>query len=954
MISVVRVVSKADTDPIGAATLADARSLGIAGKLASVRVVKVFRLEGLEKSAAEQFALKAGLVEFGQQSTYNCPVQMGATAVYEIGRKPGVTNPETDSILRTARDLGFGELVAASVSHEYHFFAEGVTTADIDEIVDALHLVNPTVGHIITEEPKTLLITGVCPPMRTIPIRSMTDLKLVALSLAGELALDLTEMRAIKDHFTELGRDPTDAEVETIAQTWSEHCKHKTFTANLRVDGVACEPMFDRLRNVSRMYFGDLVVSAFADNAGVMTAYDGFAFTAKVETHNHPSSVEPYGGAGTGIGGVIRDTLGTGLGAKPMLSTDIFCLQPPDMPTELVPPGCLPPLHMVRGVVSGVRDYGNRMGIPTGDGALIVHPDFVKPAVIVGSFGLTEVKYAKKGSPLPGDRIIVIGGATGRDGVHGATVSSGEMTDKTAKVAATTVQIGNPIEEKRVLDALLICRDAGKIRAVTDCGAGGFSSAIGEMGSSIGAHVYLERAPLKYPGLARFEIWVSEAQERMVLAVAPENVEDVLRICRENNVPATNLGMFTATGRLVVTYNDETVCDLSMEFLHHGVPQRNLIATDPRRVVNREAPALPTDWGAAFKAVLSHPNVASREAYVRQYDHQVQGAMVLTPFTGVEYDGPSDAAVIAPVFGKKWGGVFSHGLNPILNRIDPYRGSICAAVEAIGKLVAAGGNFREACLVDNFIWPRLDDEAILWDLYQSLQACLDVMHAFKRPFISGKDSLGGTYQSEDRTIKIRIPPVLCVSAFGRIPDVGATCSTDFKDAYSTILLVGRPDYTSMGGSVYHQTRGYGEKGTVPTCDLMGLPKLFDQVRSLIEDGTFKSVHHVDKGGILTAVFEMCVGGRVGARLSGPWGGSASWEQRLFNETPGCFVVEVDSEYYNHQGLLFGQIPHEVIGSTTRLQHLEACQGDGTDSIINLPLEDLITVWKKPMKEVFHA
>ncbi len=430
-------------------------------------------------------------------------------------------NPEAASILKAAADLDL-DLVAVDASREYAFYGP-LEADDVDGIVHRL-LVNPTVERVVTAPPDTLVIEGVAGSTERVPVRRMDDAALQALSDDG-LYLNLAEMRAIVEYFEEMGRDPTDLELECLAQTWSEHCLHKTFKSPVIIDGQQKAPFFSRLKDAARQHF-ELVVSAFADNSGVMRFYDGWALCGKVETHNSPSAIEPYGGAMTGSGGVFRDILGTGQGAAVIASTDVFCFAPPDLPAEEVPPGCLPPDYLLRKVVAGVRDYGNRMGIPTNNGSVQFHPDFrAKPTIIVGAYGLLPEDRAKQGTPLAGDRILALGGRTGRDGIHGATFSSTAMTSATITVNATAVQIGNAVEEKRLLDAVLACRDAGLIRALTDCGAGGFSSAIGEMGSDLGAEVHLERAPLKYSGLAPWEIFVSESQERMVLAVAPERVD---------------------------------------------------------------------------------------------------------------------------------------------------------------------------------------------------------------------------------------------------------------------------------------------------------------------------------------------------------------------------------------------------------------------------------------------
>jgi phosphoribosylformylglycinamidine synthase len=759
-------------------------------------------------------------------------------------------------------------------------------------------------------------------------------------------------MQAIRDYFEEMGRDPTDLELEVLAQTWSEHCVHKTFRSDLIIDGQAKKPMMKRLKETSERY-SELVVSAFVDNSGVLAFYDGWAVCGKVETHNSPSAIEPYGGAMTGSGGVFRDIMGTGQGAAVVASTDMFCFAPPDLPADQVPPGCLPPDYLLRRVVAGVRDYGNRMGIPTNNGSVHFHPDFrAKPTVIVGAYGLLPEDRARKGFPRDGDRILALGGRTGRDGIHGATFSSAEMTSETISVNSQAVQIGNAVEEKRVLDAVLACRDADLIQAITDCGAGGFSSAIGEMGEEIGATVELERAPLKYSGLAPWEIFVSESQERMVMAVAPDKVAAVEAICRTYNVEMSDLGCFEATSRLTIRYAGEVVGDLDMRFLHDGYPERRLegrFETHPGPLDLPAEPATPEAWQSACLRVMAHPNVASKEPIVRQYDHTVQGTSALGPFGGEEGDAPSDAAVMAPILGKPYGLVIAHGLNPVLNTFDAYWGSVWAAAEALSNLVAVGGNPREIGLIDNFIWPKPDAPS-LGDLDRAVDACVDVMHALGRPFISGKDSLSSSYRYPDGGL-LKIPPVLCISVFGRIPDVARTVSSDFKQAGSRLILVGARDLegpgAGMGGSIYLETAGL--RGHLPPkVDLAMLPRSLDAVYAAIDAGKVRACHDISEGGLLAALAEMGFGGDLGVEVDlEPL--SARADLAIFNETAGVFVIELKDGVDPSD--LFADLPWLDLGRTIELPVLRMRKG--AQKLVELSLDQLQAAWEAPMREVFH-
>ena len=410
--------------------------------------------------------------------------------------------------------------------------------------------------------------------LESVPIRGMDDAELQRLSHTGQLFLSLVEMQTIRDYFRKLDRDPTDVELESLAQTWSEHCSHKTLTGRIhyrdgaeerRFENMLRETIFAATQEIRRAAGNDdWCVSVFEDNAGVVRFDDRYNVVFKVETHNHPSALEPYGGANTGIGGVIRDPMGTGLGAKPVCNTDVFCFAPPDTPADRLPPGVLHPRRVMKGVVSGVRDYGNRMGIPTVNGAVYFDPRYLgNPLVYCGNVGLIPRDKSRK-EPRPGDLVVSIGGRTGRDGIHGATFSSAELTSQSESLSGGAVQIGNAITEKMVLDVLLAARDRGLYHAVTDCGAGGLSSAVGEMGEKIGAEVWLDRVPLKYEGLSYTEIWISEAQERMVLAVAEDRWPELVALCDSEGVEATVVGQFLPTGRLVLKYRDQQVADLDM------------------------------------------------------------------------------------------------------------------------------------------------------------------------------------------------------------------------------------------------------------------------------------------------------------------------------------------------------------------------------------------------------
>jgi len=674
--------------------------------------------------------------------------------------------------------------------------------------------------------------------LRHVPIRELDDAALDRLSRDGHLFLSRDEMQAIQAHYRAAGREPTDLELETLAQTWSEHCVHKTLksaivyrgapmpnltptigdatggdstsTVEIRYGNLLKDTIAQATDDLMRQRRGPICLSVFKDNAGIIAFDDDYGIAVKVETHNHPSAIEPYGGAATGVGGVIRDVLGCGLGAKPIANTDVFCVAPPNWPNDAVPRGVIHPRAVLRGVVSGVRDYGNCMGIPTVNGAVHFDPRYLgNPLVYCGCIGLIPRDRIDKAA-RPGDAIVVLGGRTGRDGIHGATFSSAELTDTHADEFSHAVQIGNPLEEKKVLDVVLLARGGvGKSKvesrksksetdtrhptpdpclfsAITDCGAGGLSSAIGEMAEHTGAVVDLDRVPLKYAGLRYDEIWISEAQERMVLSVPQENVTAFLALAKSEDVEATVIGRFSEDRRLVVRYQGTVVGDLDMALLHDGLPNTTRVAEWTEDVKmsksqnvetskNRSSVAAPIqnpnskvqNGGAAPSSLeaeqtlvalldrLSSPSTASKHWIIRQYDHEVQGRSVIKPLVGPGA-GPSDAAVIRPRLDSNRGLAIGCGLAPDLFEVDPYWMAVAAIDEAVRNVVCVGGDPNRIAILDNFCWPRVDNPRNLGALVRACQACRDVALAYGIPFISGKDSLNNEFALDaDDIAKVR-------------------------------------------------------------------------------------------------------------------------------------------------------------------------------------------------------
>ncbi|MBI2020833.1 phosphoribosylformylglycinamidine synthase [Candidatus Daviesbacteria bacterium] len=949
MIQIIRV-KNVGKDLLGEGILHDIHNTLGNRNVTKVESAKVYRLEGVFEEEAKIMAETVFCESIYQTYTLNesilgihlrgvskttAKAHLGGEqlVVLEVAYKPGVMNPEVGSILKTAADLKI-KLIAADSSHEYGFWGE-VTTKEVEEIARKLHLLNEMIEYFVREEPKTLIIKEAPGKTKIIWLRGMNDKQLMNLS-QGKLFLNLEEMKVIQRYFQKIKRDSTDLELETLAQTWSEHCAHKIFKAKIILDGKEKEPLFTRLKKEALKHNKN-IVSAFVDNAGAMDFYEGWAINGKAETHNAPSAIEPYGGAMTGSGGVFRDVVATGQGAKAVVSTDIFCLAPPDMDKSQLPEGTLPPDYMLKRVVAAVRDYGNRVGIPTNNGSFHFHEDFrAKPIVLVGAYGILPKEKAKKGSPKIGDIGVVIGGRTGRDGIHGATFSSGIMSEKTATINATAVQIGNAIEEKRIFDAILEARDKNLIRAVQDLGAGGFSSAIGEMGVETGVKVHLEKAPLKYQGLAPWEIFLAESQERMLVVLSKKNLKKFLKICQKYNVEATSLAEFDGSRKLQVYFEKQKIGDLEMSFLHGGLPQRVMKATHVKvapssRSHLNKMPGTEKAWVNTLKRVLADGNINSKEPILRMYDHNVQGTNALHPFAGEGMDGPNDAVVVKPLLDKPYGMVVAHGLNPEFTMVDPYWGSIWAATEAISNYVAVGGDYKEACLINNYIWP-FPDEEWLGKLDRCVDAVCDFMKALKIPVISGKDSLSATYRGSNGVV-IHSPPTLCISVFGKIPDVTKTVSSDFKKIGSTIVLVGQTAHPR--GEAKDSPRSH--PGGVPRVDLQLLPKVLDKIHQAIISGKVLACHDVSEGGLITSIFEMCVGGNCGATLKVDG-------NQILNETAGCFIIEMENEVIAKT--LFKGIPFQILGKTTEEEKIKV------DGLVTVDVKELKETWQKPMKEIF--
>jgi phosphoribosylformylglycinamidine synthase II len=732
---------------------------------------------------------------------------------------------------------------------------------------------------------------------REIEILGLAGSELLAMSRRMKLSLSEEDMLAVQELFGELGRDPTDVELEVIAQTWSEHCKHRIFGALILLEIDGREEEVDGLfrtyvKAVTEAVMEDkpgFVLSAFHDNAGFIRVDGELAACLKVETHNHPSAIEPYAGANTGLGGVIRDILGAGQGAQPVASLDVFCVGLPDTRAEdIKAKDVIHPLGIFRGVVRGVRDYGNRMGIPTIAGALQFDDSYLyNPLVFCGTMGVLPVGQIDKRVEA-GHLIVAAGGRTGRDGLKGATFSSAGLSGDSHDEDRGAVQIGNPIEEKKVADFLLEARARGLVRFVTDCGAGGFSSACGEMLEESGGQIWLENAPLKAPGLSSFEIYLSESQERMVLAVERGDLAELRELAETYGSEISVLGEADNSGILKVDHHGHRVVELECSKLH-GTPRRVLRAraTTPSRVI--EAVEVPADLGGELMGVLGDFAVCSRSPVIREYDFEVQGNTLIKPLAGASGDAPQDATVVA-VNERGHALALSVALLPEWGKRDPYRMGAACVDECVRQLACVGVDPDEIALLDNFCLGNPEDPDELGALVQTCRGMAEVAVAYGAPFVSGKDSFYNFFETEEGIVSI--PPTLLVSGYGVLqPGVRAVGASLRRPG--SALYVGGVSDGALGGSVWARRAGVGG-GAVPETRAEENLACYRALHEAIVAGEVLAAHDISEGGLAVALAEMAFSGRGGIQADLdhlPVRGEVGDVARLFGEGPGRMVLE---------------------------------------------------------------
>ncbi|MCK5861805.1 MAG: phosphoribosylformylglycinamidine synthase [Candidatus Hydrogenedentes bacterium] len=977
-------IKPAMPDPAGEAVCAQVNEdLGIL--IDSARVIDVYTLNaGLSEGDLEKVRCELFTDPIIQISSLNKSLDYDYDCLIEVGFLPGVTDNVGRSSLEGVQDtLGRTLAEGEGVYKSLLYALKGVDKTVAEQIASKLlanelieQYVVKTVSEMQALDGKSLLLLPVVTDQSEVAVENvsldLSDDALLALSRERMLALDLGEMQVIRDHYinseTRVQRErqglpavPTDIELEILAQTWSEHCKHKIFNAVITyVDEAGERRTIDGLFKTYIKGVTDAVaervpwlVSVFEDNAGIIQFDDDHVFALKAETHNSPSALDPYGGAMTGIVGVNRDVLGAGLGFQCIFNTDVFCFADPDYAGE-IPARLLHPRRVLRGVHSGVRDGGNQSGIPDINGAIVFHEHFLgKPLVFCGTGGISPAvvggRPAHEKAAQPGDYIVMTGGRIGKDGIHGATFSSEALHEGSP---ATAVQIGDPITQKKMADFLLEARDLGLYSCITDDGAGGLSSSVGEMARVPGgAAIYLDKAPLKYAGLAPWEIFLSEAQERMTLSIPPKHLEAFLDLARRREVEASVLGEFTDAGTLDCYYKDKLIGSLDMEFLHEGLPRMHLAAR-----LDTPAPAAElllsdgdSDLTDDLLQVLGALNVCSKESFVRMYDHEVLGLSVLKQFQGPRRDGPGDSGVIAPVPGSKRGIAVACGICPKYADLDSYRMAACAVDETVRNLVAVGGKLGTIAGLDNFCWPdpvqsasTPDGQHKLAQLVQTCEALYDVCLVYDIPLISGKDSMKNDYRIGDT--KISIPPTLLFTGAAIVEDVEKVISMDVKAPGHSVYVLG-DTYDEMGGSEYLALRG--QQGVnAPAVSPLTARMLYERLSDAISQGLVASCHDCSDGGLGVALAESAFAGDIGMTVTLSSLGEHKGVVALFSESQSRFVVTVASDCVSAFEVLMEGSACYRVGETSEEPVLRIVCADGCK--VESDLDSLRSAWKKTL------
>lgn len=839
----------------------------------------------------------------------------------EVVSNLGVIDSRESSVKRAALDLGIKKEVKVKFGRLYLLY--GKINKKPLALIKRRLLMKEVIEHEVRKgEDPFIKADDYKLKLVTVPMTKVPDPKLMKISESGGLSLTLEEMREIKRFFKDLGREPTDVELETIAQTWSEHCSHKTLRGNVvhngeRIKNLLDTTIIDPSQKLNKKY----VVSAFKDNAGGISIGNNVV-CVKVETHNHPSAIEPVGGAETGTGGVIRDILGFGKGAKPISSIVCFGVGPQNISFERLPKGALHPKVILSGIVAGTKSYGNQIGIPTDffQDSLVVHRDYIgNPLVYCGTVGVTKNNLVKKTNPKKGDLVFLLGGLTGRDGIHGATFSSAKLQEESESISGGSVQIGDAITEKKTLDAILEMTDKGLVSWVTDCGGGGLSSAVGETAEKVGVRVDLDKVPVKYKGLTYTEIWISESQERMVVVSDPRYRNNIINICKKHDVLATVIGKFTGKNKLGLYYKDKQVADLDMNFLHNGCPKIEKTSTWKKRVF-REPKISRENLSKVLLELLKNPDIGSKSKLAHQYDSTVQGRTFFGPLSLNNEDVHTDVSIRQITPNSSVGLALAISVNPHLTTLNPRSMAHWVIAQALGKLAACGANISHAALLDNFSWGSPSKPRVMGELVESLIGCGEAVEWVRVPFISGKDSLNNEYRVKNK--EISIPGTLLLTAIAPVKDVRKIIKPSFEKEGDYIFLLGFTD-GRMGGSYYY--RQFNHIGNnPPKIDFIKEKSLLDKFYKAARAGFFKSSALVGKGGMAVTLARMCLGTRHGAKIylsAFKRKTKLKDSQILFSESGLQFIVEVEKGKEKKLQNIFSRLEFEKIGKVGGI-HLE--------------------------------
>jgi phosphoribosylformylglycinamidine synthase II len=905
------------------------------------------------------------------------------TYAIEIGFLPGVT----DNLATTTKEIT-QDLLKVSFENKENVYTSQITfihgnlsKQEIIRIAESLY--NPAIQRMhlksYTEFTKDGGMDVVVPLVRLNqkPTVSLIDLnvsddELITIgksgiantdgSRRGPLALDLIYMKTIQNYFKKLGRKPTDIELESLGQTWSEHCKHTIFA----------DPIDDIQDGLYKTYIkratweirkkkgnNDFCVSVFTDNSGAIAFDDTFLVTHKVETHNSPSALDPFGGAITGIVGVNRDAIGFGMGAKPVANFYGYCFADPrvDKPLyrgEKKTSPMLSSRRIMEGVIDGVNAGGNQSGIPTPQGFIYFDERYRgKPLVFVGTVGLIPRKIKGKPSHIKkaqdGDYIVMVGGRVGKDGVHGATFSSEGLTSGSP---STAVQIGDPITQKKLSDALIKeARDLLLYNSITDNGAGGISCSIAEMANeSGGCEVNLEKVPLKYPGLEPWEIWVSESQERMTLAVPPNKWKIFSDLMQRRGVEATVIGTFTKNGKCHVTYNNKTIMNIDMDFLHDGLPKRPMTTKEVPVVKQVLDIKEPNNYHKTLTQMLSRLNITSYEFITQQYDYIVQGGAALTPLQGRGRVN-ADTSVFRPILSSQKGVLLSQALYPSYSESDPYAMAACSIDTAVRNAIAAGANPDAIALLDNFCWCSSNEPERLWQLKQAAKACYDVAVAYETPYISGKDSMFNDFKGFDMNGKpntISILPTLLISSISVVNDIADVVSLDAKMPGDTLYLLGETN-DELGGSEYLSLLQV-TNANIPQVNTVKNKNLYTALAKAIQKQLVASSLSISRGGLAVALAKKAIGGQLGLAVSlKKINGNVSRDDyALYSESQGRILVTIAKENREAFEELLQGNAYKQIGNITKENKL-VIKGLQGNELINLDLKNATEAYRETFK-----